>query len=75
MEASLARIIPPSCSRDGSLYELLRWNALVETRELLERLRMVVDPQVEIGVVLGRVDEERGRLLAALVAAGVLAGF
>ena len=38
MEALLARIIPPSCSRDGSLYELLRWNALVETRELLGRL-------------------------------------
>ena len=30
---------------------------LLETRELLERLRMVVDPQVEIGVFLGRVDE------------------
>src|SRR5215210_1639640 len=47
----------------------------LKTRELLERLRMVVDPQVEIGVVLGRVDEERGRLLAALVAAGILARF
>ena len=38
MEAVLVRITPLSCSRDSSIYDLLRCNALVETRELLARL-------------------------------------
>src|SRR5688572_17104254 len=46
----------------------------VQARQLGEWLGMVVDPQAELGVGLGRVDEQRGRLLAALVAARRLAG-
>src|SRR5438309_1655743 len=47
----------------------------IETAQLGERLDGVVDAQRELGVVLARVDEEGGGLLAALVAAGTLAGF
>src|SRR5688572_5220323 len=42
---------------------------VVQPPQLGERLGVVVDPQVEIGVGLGRADEQRRRLLAALVAA------
>src|SRR5439155_19120975 len=45
---------------------------LVEALQLDEGLRVIVDAQVELGVLLGRMDEEGGRLLAALVAAGGL---
>src|SRR5262245_1585312 len=45
----------------------------VEARELRDRLGMVVDADVEERVVLGGADEQRRRLLAALVAAGRLA--
>jgi hypothetical protein len=46
----------------------------VQARELGEWLGLVVDPQAELGVGHGRVDEQRGRLLAALVAARRLTG-
>ena len=46
---------------------------LVEAAQLGDRLGVVVDAQVEERIVLGRVDEERRRLLAALVAARGLA--
>jgi len=38
MEVVLARIAPPSCSHDASIHDIVRCNALVETRELLWRL-------------------------------------
>src|SRR5258706_1159434 len=56
--------------RDEALVRLV-----VEAPELGGRLRMIVDAQAQLGVLLGRMDEERGRLLAALVAAGGLARF
>src|SRR5688572_1466824 len=48
---------------------------VVEPAQLGERIGVVVHAQIELRVLLGRVDEKRGRLLAALVAAGRLAGF
>src|SRR4051812_23715261 len=42
----------------------------VEPLELPDRLRMVIDPDIQERIVLGRVDEERRGLLAAFVAAG-----
>ena len=47
---------------------------LVQAAQLAERLGVVVDAQVEARVVLVAVDAQRRRLLAALVAAGALAG-
>ena len=47
---------------------------LVEAAELDERLGVIVDPKIEAGVGLRRVDAEGGRLLAALVPAGGLPG-
>ncbi len=44
-----------------------------QPRELGERLRVIVDPQIEIGPIFFAVDEDRRRLPAALVAAGRLA--
>ena len=38
MEELLARIAPPSPSRKAGVYELLRYDAFAETRELLRRL-------------------------------------
>src|SRR5947207_1483424 len=35
---------------------------------------MIVDPEIDVGRVLARIDDERGRLPAALVAARRLAG-
>src|SRR5919201_5571165 len=49
--------------RDEPLVRLV-----VEAAELGERLGVVVDPQVELRVVLARVNDERRRLLASLVA-------
>ena len=46
-----------------------------EALELGERVGVVVDAKVERRVFLGGVDDERGGLLAALVAAGGFAGF
>ena len=46
---------------------------LLQPLELGERIGVVVDAQVEVGVFLGRMDEQRGGLLAALVAARRLA--
>lgn len=38
----LARVAPQaSCPRDASIEDLVRWNALAETRELLSRLSRV----------------------------------
>src|SRR5688572_25215615 len=51
--------------RDEALVRLV-----VQPPQLDQRLAVVVDPQAELGVLLGRIDEQRGRLLAALVAAG-----
>src|SRR5262249_33705319 len=45
----------------------------VEAAQLAERLRMIVDADVEPWVFLARIDLERGGLFAALVAAGGLA--
>jgi hypothetical protein len=42
---------------------------LVEPAQLGDRLGMIVDANRKRRVLLGRVDEQRGRLLAALVAA------
>ena len=47
---------------------------VVEPGELGERIDVVVDTQIEIRILLGRIDEERGRLPSALVAAGRLTG-
>ena len=47
---------------------------LFQPFELGERIGVVVDAQVEIGPFLLAVDQQRGRLLAALVAAGGFAG-
>src|SRR4051794_34980638 len=47
---------------------------LVKAPELGERLRVIVDTDVELGIRLGGVDPQRRRLLAALVAAGGLTG-
>ena len=38
MIATLARMAPQSCSRDASIDQVIRCNALTETRELLFRL-------------------------------------
>src|SRR3954471_10432127 len=46
---------------------------LIEPAQLDERLGVVVDADVEKGIVLGRGHEQRRRLLAALVAAGGVA--
>jgi hypothetical protein len=46
----------------------------VQPAQLVERLLVVVDAEVEARVVLVAVDAQRRRLLAALVAAGALAG-
>ena len=48
---------------------------LLQAREFGERIGVVVDAQVEVGLFLLAVDEQRRRLLAALVAARRLAGF
>ena len=45
----------------------------VQAAQLGERLGVIVDAQVEERILLGRVDQQRRRLLAALVAAGRLA--
>ena len=47
---------------------------VVEPGELGERIDVVVDTQIEIRILLGRIDQERGRLPSALVAAGRLTG-
>ena len=39
MTSTLARIAPQSCARGASIDEIVRSNALTETRELLGRLR------------------------------------
>ncbi len=46
----------------------------LEPLELLQGLGVVVDTQVELGIVLVAVDQERRRLLATLVATGRFAG-
>ena len=46
---------------------------LLQAGELGEGIGMVVDAQVVEGVILAVVDQQRGGLLAALVAAGRLA--
>ena len=46
----------------------------VQAPQLGDRLGVIVDAQVEARIVLGGVDAQRRRLLAALVAAGRLAG-
>src|SRR5574341_1295510 len=46
----------------------------VEALELGQRIGVIVDADAEVGISLGRADEERRRLLAALVAARGLAG-
>src|SRR6266850_6511325 len=43
---------------------------VVEAPELGERLGVVVDPEIDLGISLGGINEERRGLLAALVAAG-----
>ena len=43
---------------------------LVEPLQFGDRIGMVVDPQVELQIVLVGLDAQRRRLLAALVAAG-----
>ena len=48
---------------------------LVQAPQFDEGLGMVVHAKVERRVALGRMDDQRRRLLAALVAAGRLAGF
>src|SRR6267142_3642804 len=48
---------------------------VVEAPELAERLHVVVDPQIERGIVFTGMDDERRRLLAALVAARGFARF
>ena len=66
------RIVAPRQARDERLEPL---EALfVEAPKLGDGLGVVVDAKVERGVALRRVDDERRRLLAALVAAGGLAG-
>src|SRR5258708_15258770 len=45
----------------------------VEAIELGERIGMIVDPEIERRVCFGRTDQQRDRLLAALVAACRLA--
>jgi hypothetical protein len=45
-----------------------------EARQLADRVGMVVDPDVDQRVLLLVVDQQCGGLLAALVAAGPLAG-
>src|SRR5438270_5069356 len=54
--------------RDEALVSLL-----VQAPELCQRFCVVVDAQAELGVLLGGVDEEGGRLLAAFIAARCLA--
>src|SRR4051812_15124737 len=56
--------------RDEALVRLL-----VQAPELGERIRVVVDAQIELRIVFAGVNHERRRLLAALVAACRLAGF
>src|SRR5438067_8036986 len=48
---------------------------VVQAPELGERLRVIVDPQIELRIVFARVNHERRGLLAALVAARGFAGF
>src|SRR5687767_1309379 len=55
--------------RDEALVRLF-----VQALQLGQRRGVVIDAQIELGVVLGRAEQERRRLLAALVAAGGLAG-
>ena len=38
MEVVLEQVVPPAPSSDGSVSDLVRCNALIETRELLARL-------------------------------------
>src|SRR5438105_3667135 len=59
---------PAAHERDEALVSLL-----VQALELCQRFCMVVDAQAELGVVLDGVDEEGGRLLAALISARRLA--
>src|SRR4051812_5050649 len=47
---------------------------LVKAPELGERLGVIVDADVELGIRLGGVDPQRRRFLAALIAAGGLTG-
>src|SRR6185503_6140801 len=46
----------------------------VQAAQLGQRVRVVVHAQAQLGILLGRVDEQRRRLLAALVAARRFAG-
>ena len=61
------------------------WHDVHEGRELLlafliqaaqfhQRFGMIIDPEAQARIVLGRVDQQRGRLLAAIIATGGLAG-
>ena len=47
---------------------------LFQPRQFAQRIGMVVDAQIELGPFLVAMDQQRRRLLAALVAAGGLAG-
>src|SRR5688500_13616745 len=59
---------PAAYEGDEALVRLV-----VEPPQLGERIGVVVHPDVDVGVVFGRVDEQRRGLLAPLVAAGGLA--
>ena len=64
--------IAPARQEFGEMHPALAADRF-EPRKLGERIGVVVDAQVEIGPLLLAVDQQRGRLLAALVAARGLA--
>src|SRR6266446_8665758 len=65
--------VAPARNESAEMNEMLAAHPL-QPFELGERIGMIVDPQIEVGPLLLAMDQQCGRLLAALIAAGCLAG-